>query len=69
MLILAAAIVLEEHIIFRRKSGFDWGQLADRKALAVVYAALTSFLIGWAGAIVGMSKSWDHFMPSQPTLI
>ncbi|KAI4129766.1 MAG: hypothetical protein LQ338_002076 [Usnochroma carphineum] len=52
------SIVLEEHVIFRLKLGFDWTAWEDRKRLPVGFAALFAFLAGWAGAIVGMAQTW-----------
>ncbi|PYH68863.1 purine-cytosine permease family protein [Aspergillus vadensis CBS 113365] len=51
-------IALEEHLIFRRTRGFDWDAWADRSKLPLGLAALTAFLIGWAGAIVCMDQIW-----------
>ena len=51
-------IVLEEQLIFRRRFGFDWTKWEDQKYLPIGAAALTSFLIGWAGAIIGMFQAW-----------
>ncbi|PYH47822.1 purine-cytosine permease family protein [Aspergillus saccharolyticus JOP 1030-1] len=51
-------IALEEHLIFRRNRGFDWDAWADRAKLPLGIAALTAFLIGWAGAIVCMDQVW-----------
>ena len=53
-------IVLEEHLIFHELRGvpFDWSAWEDKKRLPVGIAALLSFLIGWAGAIVGMDQVW-----------
>jgi purine-cytosine permease-like protein len=48
------SIVLEEHFLFRRKKNFDWSAWEDQKRLPVGYAALTAFLVGWAGAIISM---------------
>jgi purine-cytosine permease-like protein len=52
------SIVLEEHLWFRRKSGFDWSAWNDPSRLPLGYAALTAFLIGWAGCIIGMYQIW-----------
>lgn len=49
-------IALEEHLIFRRSRGFDWEAWADRSKLPLGLAALTTFLIGWVGAIVCMNQ-------------
>ena len=53
-------IVLEEHIIFHVLRGvpFDWSAWEDKKRLPLGIAALLSFFIGWAGAIVGMDQVW-----------
>jgi purine-cytosine permease-like protein len=47
-------IVLEEDVIFRRKSGYDWTAWNNPQKLPKGIAAAISFLIGWAGAILGM---------------
>lgn len=52
-------IVLMEHLVFRRgKGAFDWSRWEDKSYLPVGYAALASFLLGWAGAILGMYQVW-----------
>ncbi|PYH93413.1 hypothetical protein BO71DRAFT_355326 [Aspergillus ellipticus CBS 707.79] len=51
-------IALEEQLLFRRSRGFDWDSWADRTKLPLGIAALTAFLIGWAGAIVCMDQVW-----------
>lgn len=48
------AVVFEEHVIFRRKMGFDWTAWEDPSRLPIGFAALTAFLIGWAGCIISM---------------
>lgn len=59
-LMIFVAIVLEEHLIFkgRMAPGFDWTQWENPKALPIGIAALSAFLIGWAGAIIGMDQVW-----------
>lgn len=59
-LMIFVVIVLEEHLIFKEKMGlgFDWTQWENPKYLPIGIAALTSFLIGWAGAIIGMDQVW-----------
>ena len=52
------AIILEEQIIFRRKSGYDWTVWNQQQKLPVGIAALVAFLIGWAGAILCMAQVW-----------
>ncbi|KAF2656311.1 hypothetical protein K491DRAFT_597182 [Lophiostoma macrostomum CBS 122681] len=52
------AIVLEEHFIFRRKTGFNWTTWNQQKKLPIGIAALIAFLIGWVGAILSMAQVW-----------
>ncbi|KAJ4299671.1 Vitamin B6 transporter [Kalmusia sp. IMI 367209] len=52
------AIILEEHLIFRRTSGFNWHVWSDRKKLPLGIAALIAFIVGWVGAILSMSQVW-----------
>ncbi|KAI1843480.1 hypothetical protein JX265_001828 [Neoarthrinium moseri] len=54
------AIVLEEHLLFHSLCGleFDWTAWEDRDRLPVGLAALVSWLVGWAGALLGMSQVW-----------
>lgn len=47
-------IVLEQDLLFNRGTGYDWSAWNDRKRLPSGFAASLAFLIGWAGAIVGM---------------
>ncbi|KAJ5887453.1 hypothetical protein N7495_007494 [Penicillium taxi] len=49
-------IALEEQFIFRWTSGFRWEDWADMSKLPLGIAALSAFLIGWAGAIVSMDQ-------------
>ena len=53
-------IAFLEHVLFRKLRGvpFDWAQWENKKKLPVGAAALLSWLIGWAGAIVGMYQVW-----------
>ena len=51
-------IVAEEHFIFKPRLGLDWTAWADRRKLPIGYAALLAFLLGWAGAVLGMSELW-----------
>ncbi|KAK4233715.1 permease for cytosine/purines, uracil, thiamine, allantoin-domain-containing protein [Achaetomium macrosporum] len=51
-------IVAEEHLLFRWNRGFDWARWEDRKYLPIGIAALIAFLLGWAGAILGMFQVW-----------
>lgn len=52
------AIVLEEHLIFRRKTGFNWGVWNQKKKLPLGIAAFAAFAIGWVGAIMCMAQVW-----------
>lgn len=49
-------ITLEEQFIFRRKSGYIWSDWNDPKKIPLGLAALASFLIGWAGAVLCMDQ-------------
>ncbi|PHH84253.1 hypothetical protein CDD83_2242 [Cordyceps sp. RAO-2017] len=51
-------IVLEEHLLFRRAAGFDWARWEDRAYLPAGWAAAAAFLLGCAGAVLGMSQAW-----------
>ncbi|KAI9659986.1 MAG: hypothetical protein M1821_001338 [Bathelium mastoideum] len=54
------AIVVEEHLLFRCLQGlaFDWSAWEDPKRLPVGMAAMAAWLVGWAGAIIGMAQVW-----------
>lgn len=51
-------VTLEEELIFRKEKGYHWNLWADKDHLPVGYAALASFLIGWAGAILCMYQTY-----------
>ncbi|TWU74185.1 hypothetical protein ED733_001554 [Metarhizium rileyi] len=51
-------IVLMEHVMFRGRKGFDWSRWEDKEYQPLGLAALASFLIGWAGAVLGMAQAW-----------
>ena len=55
-------VVLEEHLLFHvlRRVPFDWTAWEDRTRLPVGLAALFAWLVGWVGAIIGMSQVWYH---------
>ncbi|KAI5459714.1 permease for cytosine/purines, uracil, thiamine, allantoin-domain-containing protein [Mariannaea sp. PMI_226] len=55
---LFICIVAMEHKMFRGRQAFDWTAWNDKSYLPVGYAAMAAFLIGWVGAIVGMSQVW-----------
>ena len=54
------AILLEEHLIFRkwRGLGWNWDAWDDQRKLPVGLAAFAAFLVGWAGAILCMAQVW-----------
>lgn len=54
------AIVLEEYLIFRKRdaSAYNWAAWNDASKLPIGIAALVSFLVGWAGAILCMAQVW-----------
>ncbi|KAJ4352139.1 Vitamin B6 transporter [Didymosphaeria variabile] len=52
------AIILEEHLIFRRTTGFNWQIWNVRKKLPVGIAAIIAFIVGWVGAILCMAQVW-----------
>jgi purine-cytosine permease-like protein len=54
------AILLEEHLIFRkwRGLGWNWDAWDDQRKLPVGLAALVAFLVGWAGSILSMAQVW-----------
>ncbi|ATY67141.1 cytosine allantoin [Cordyceps militaris] len=51
-------ICLEEQLIFHRNRGWDWAQWENKKYLPQGWAALLGFLVGWVGAVLGMSQAW-----------
>ena len=53
-------IALEEHLLFHFLRGvpFDWTAWEDKKRLPIGAAALIAWLVGWAGAIIGMDQIW-----------
>ena len=53
-------IVLEEHLLFHVLRGvpFDWAAWEDKTKLPLGAAALFAWLVGWAGAIIGMDQAW-----------
>jgi purine-cytosine permease-like protein len=56
--IIWIVMTLEEELIFRKSKGYVWETWNDRTRLPAGYAALASFLVGWAGAILGMSQTY-----------
>ncbi|KAK3067364.1 Vitamin B6 transporter [Teratosphaeriaceae sp. CCFEE 6253] len=51
-------IVAEEYVIFKRGQKLDWAAWNDSSKMPVGLAALTAFLLGWMGAILGMYEAW-----------
>lgn len=53
-------IALEEHLIYQKAKGkhFNWSIWQNRKQLPIGLAAFLAFIIGWAGAIIGMDQIW-----------
>ena len=53
-------IALEEHLLFHTLRGvsFDWTAWEDKRRLPIGAAALFAWLVGWAGAIIGMDQVW-----------
>jgi NCS1 nucleoside transporter family len=54
------AIILEEHLIFRkwRGLGWNWDAWDDHRKLPVGLAALVAFIVGWVGSILSMAQVW-----------
>jgi purine-cytosine permease-like protein len=63
--IIFFVIALEEDIIFRRTKGYDWSAWNCRDKLPMGIAASASFLIGWAGAVVGMVSLLRRHIASE----
>jgi purine-cytosine permease-like protein len=54
------AIILEEHLVFRRKTGFNWQDWNQKMKLPLGIAAFVAFVVGWIGAILCMAQVWYH---------
>lgn len=56
------SIALEEHLLFHVLRGvpFDWTAWENKEKLPIGAAALFAWLVGWAGAIIGMHQIWYH---------
>ncbi|KAJ5287730.1 Permease cytosine/purine uracil thiamine allantoin [Penicillium angulare] len=52
------AILIEEFLIFRFRSGYNWAAWRDPKKLPIGFAAFTAFAVGWVGAILCMAQVW-----------
>ncbi|KAL4886563.1 hypothetical protein BJY04DRAFT_204794 [Aspergillus karnatakaensis] len=55
-IIIWFTIVVESDLLFNRSGQYDWAAWNDPERLPVGLAATAAFLIGWAGAIVGMDQ-------------
>lgn len=53
-IIIWFTIVVEEVLLFNKGREYDWSAWNNPQKLPVGYAATAAFLIGWAGAVVGM---------------
>ncbi|KAJ5629015.1 Nucleoside transporter [Penicillium lividum] len=52
------AIILEEFLIFRFRSGYNWAAWNDPKKLPIGFAAFAAFVVGWVGAVLCMAEVW-----------
>ncbi|KAJ5888220.1 Nucleoside transporter [Penicillium taxi] len=52
------AIVLEDFLFFRSKSGYNWAAWRDSSKLPIGIAAFMAFVIGWVGAVLSMAQVW-----------
>jgi purine-cytosine permease-like protein len=57
------AIVIEEDLIFRKK-GYNWADWAEPSKLPIGFAALITFLTGWAWAVVSMDQTCNRCLTS-----
>ena len=55
-------VVIEHDLFFQRGRDYDWSIWNNRRKLPVGIAAGIAFLVGWAGAIVGMVRV-SHRLP------
>ncbi|KAL4936641.1 hypothetical protein BDV06DRAFT_216525 [Aspergillus oleicola] len=55
-IIIWATIVVETDFLFNRRRVYDWSAWDNQQKLPVGFAATAAFLIGWAGAVVGMDQ-------------
>ena len=52
------AIIIEEFLIFRFRSGFNWAAWRDPSKLPIGIASFAAFVVGWVGAILCMAQVW-----------
>ncbi|KAL4916207.1 hypothetical protein BDW62DRAFT_212086 [Aspergillus aurantiobrunneus] len=55
-IIIWFTIVVESDLLFNRDRTYDWSAWKNHQKLPVGLAATAAFLVGWAGAIVGMDQ-------------
>lgn len=58
--IIFFACVTIEHLVFRRRTGYDLKGWDDPKRLSSGYAAGLAFCIGAVGSIIGMGQTWYY---------
>ncbi|EPS25739.1 hypothetical protein PDE_00675 [Penicillium oxalicum 114-2] len=51
-------IVVQEDLCFRRSNEYDWSTWNSPQQLPLGLAAGASFLVGWAGAVIGMKQAF-----------
>lgn len=66
--IMFFVLMLEEEVIFRRRrGGYNWDAWNKQSKLPIGIAALTSFLIGWVGAVmVCILRIWKRVSADYP---
>ncbi|KAK5800652.1 hypothetical protein VI817_002864 [Penicillium citrinum] len=52
------AIILEEFLIFRFRTGYNWAAWRDPSKLPIGMASFVSFVVGWVGAVLCMAQVW-----------
>lgn len=52
------AIVLEEFLLFRFRSGYNWAAWRDPSKLPIGIASFIAFVVGWVGAVLCMAQVW-----------
>jgi len=50
------AITIEEQVIFRRTTGYNWATWNDASKLPLGLAGFTAFCAGWGGAAISMNQ-------------
>jgi purine-cytosine permease-like protein len=51
-------IVIEKDVLFNRGKGYNWAAWEDKRKLRIGFAALTAFLVGYAGSVISMDQTW-----------